>query len=481
MATPRGRGSQNKSRSTATTISKPLPPSLSIRPLLPRENQSSIQDAIQIIEAFVRDSCDSVRVQDAWKRVKSSVFKSASNTPKNDIYEVKEQIKELTSVVRSLARPSTPLPTSYAAIAKTGLFSSTEARIPVRLHREITIRPGQESTEQKARSGADIVRDATTSIGAPGVVIAARRLNSGDVVISFDSAKSKEHWETRPELRAIFGAEANTLKKGHLVLVHRVRTAELSKLDLPALGQTIIEQNPKWNGHINIVRLAWTAKTRRVRPEFGTLLVSVATPTQANLMIRDGVLLNGEYYNCEVFSENCQVTRCFKCQLYHRTNARFCRNEARCGFCAGTHETKDCLAKDQKGMMACRPCGKVGHCSWSKDCPSWAREAQRAKDAYLVRPLRYQEHTTAQKSASTFTFASSEAATTSTTPTSSSGSIQEPDFQIVRPRKRGRPSNLEVAARTNQAISSLFQATPNALLPAMSSSTIDSSCTTINE
>ena len=435
-----------------------------------RAKETTLERAIEIVEAYVLDNGGSSRVRDAWKQVQDATKKStrpnSNATDETGLSEVKTQIKELTEVVQNLASMG---PKSYATAAKTrtSAASTNEAKVPVRNGREVNVRPGKESLEQNARSGVDLVRDITQRIGAPGLVVAARRLPSGDVTVSFDSAESKSCWENRLELREAFGQDAAIQRRGHPILVHGVRTKDIDITDQALAARTVIQQNPKWNGLVDIARIAWPAKVKRLQSEIGSLVLSVASPQQANLVIQDGLLLGCEYHNCEVFSEECRVTRCFNCQLYHRTTAKHCRNQTRCGFCAGAHRTEDCLARasNRLNLQACRACGKSGHPAWAKECLSRRTEVSRARQAFLQRPRRYQDHLVDTSSSSLVSHSvpssgySSTPAFSFTTPTvfpPTPSSNDDGDFQVVRPRKRGRPSALEVAARTTHPITSSF-------------------------
>ena len=100
-----------------------------------------------------------------------------------------------------------------------------------------------------------------------------------------------------------------------------------------------------------------------------TVLVDVASPQQANFLIREGLILNYVHHEVELFHRDCQVTRCYRCQgLGHM--AQVCRHNACCGWCASgwcasqehTND-KECPRRVEKQRVRCANC-KRDHPAW---------------------------------------------------------------------------------------------------------------------
>ena len=117
-------------------------------------------------------------------------------------------------------------------------------------------------------------------------------------------------------------------------------------------------------------------------------------PEQANTLIEQGLLLDSELHDCEVFWGDCQLVQCFHCQSYKHT-AKHCRNAVRCGFCAAIgHASKDCANQGNPEMYRCAVCkGGKKHTSWARECPVRREQVAEAQKAYLTRPARFQVRT----------------------------------------------------------------------------------------
>jgi hypothetical protein len=428
--------------------------------------QSSIEDDIQTLQTFVRSLGTDAPVAGAARRIvqalraaQASKQPTSSQPPALSIEQIKHVVQtEANRTIKEIKAAAPSLPRSYADAARQPASASAvlEARVPLRAMREITIKPGGETPEQRLRTGQDIVREVSAAIGATNVVLAARRLPSGDVTLSFDTEQSRSTWENRLEIRQVFGDNTAVRTKGYAVLVHGLNMALLDTTDQQAAARTIITENPQWNGQVTIERMVWTARARKDPSRPGSLVLVLATPAQANLVVRDGVLFMNEYHRVDIYSEDCRVMRCFKCQRYHRTIGNRCRNEIRCGFCAGTHDTNDCIAKDAGKGAACVPCGRSGHPAWARDCPCRANEVRRARDAYVVRPTRYQEQ---ERSTPAFCPPPGSRRTcqfpSAGVPSTRFGSSADEEPLA---RKRGRPSTVEKAlARTAESIERHFR------------------------
>jgi len=118
--------------------------------------------------------------------------------------------------------------------------------------------------------------------------------------------------------------------------------------------------------------------------------VDIGSPEGANLLIREGIVIDGEIKEVELFDPQCLVTRCFNCQGYGHA-ARSCRANKKCGFCAaGGHSHENCPLKGQTTKQRCANCaGK--HMAGSQDCRAHQEEVSRARRALETKPKRFAE------------------------------------------------------------------------------------------
>jgi len=316
------------------------------------------------------------------------------------------------------------------------------------------IATGSETPGQKQRSGAELIRDVNTALSYE-VVVAARRLQSGDILLTFSSDTEKKRWEKDPKLTAAFGTNGKLRTREHTILAHGISVASIKVQDQAQAIKDIFTQNPALQGKVEIVRVGWSKKTVKYSKKFAPLHIGIKEPEQANLLLDNGIVLGSEYHDCELFFGDCQVTQCFNCQAYGHT-AKHCTNKVKCGFCATVgHKTAECSKKEDRTEHRCSLC-KGKHPSWSRDCRARKEQAEAARRAYLSRPTRFQVRTTGSPTFST-TFVSTPIEFSSQGSERSQG-IGEKRRKLDTP-SRGRPSasaSLVRASQGTQDIQSLF-------------------------
>ena len=77
-------------------------------------------------------------------------------------------------------------------------------------------------------------------------------------------------------------------------------------------------------------------------------------------MVRHGIVIYTMLYTAQVWSPRAQPKQCYNCSQWGHTQAS-CGKAARCGECAGAHQTRDCPRK----RVSCCNCGKE-HRSWQR-------------------------------------------------------------------------------------------------------------------
>jgi hypothetical protein len=230
--------------------------------------------------------------------------------------------------------------------------------------------------------------------------------------------------------------------------------------------EEIYKQNPKLQGRVEILRLAWRKSLLLSGRRVGPLHISVAEPEQANFLIESGLVWDCQLHDCEPFSGDCQVTQCYRCFSYGHV-AKACRNTPRCGYCSASgHSTDDCLGKQDPLRHRCVPC-MGAHPSWSQECVERSKQRAKARMTCNSRPTRFYEpqerpirpplgespiptsipsrpeglHSTPPATAGP--------ATTQGLPTTGPKQTQ---WQKVGPKKRGRPIGTTKAAKNARDI-----------------------------
>jgi hypothetical protein len=288
--------------------------------------------------------------------------------------------------------------------------------VPPRLNRELVIQTGDASLDKTGAQLIPLVNDSMPT----GKAIACRRLQSGDYVVTLDAAETKNHWETNTQWLHVFGAKARIARREFAILAHGIVINQIQTGDQPVAIQKIYDQNPGLKENVEILRVAWTKRTikkweQQGQPPNGkgSLLLSIASPKQANYTIDNGLIWGYQIHECEPYSGECQVTQCFKCYKYGHTQ-KMCKGVNRCGTCSQPgHKEEDCHVREDGSKWKCINCpeGKDNHSCWSKKCPIRQQKKAMAQKAYQERPYRFQDSTSpspvrTQSPTGSFTFTS---------------------------------------------------------------------------
>jgi hypothetical protein len=157
------------------------------------------------------------------------------------------------------------------------------------------------------------------------------------------------------------------------------------------LIQSIITSSKQINGlAINKVRWLHAASTHASRKEAGktrgTLIVSLPTQALQHEVIKKGLVINSELFEARLYDHGTEIRQCFKCHQWGHTQGA-CGAQARCGECAGTHQTRDC----PKERVSCTNCGRA-HRAWQKAA---CRTFQAFRETIQARKTALQAYTAA--------------------------------------------------------------------------------------
>ncbi|KAI0993832.1 hypothetical protein K3495_g14352, partial [Podosphaera aphanis] len=238
---------------------------------------------------------DTLRAKDNASQSQLSVYPELCRL----ITEQTERVIQKISTVTSSQSYATALRTSSATLHH-------EASVPPRATRELTIKPSAVSDSLKNATGADIVRETTKALGNPSAsVIAARKLPSEDIHLTFASAAKRNLYENDTRLRSLFGQDCSVRSKGLPIVAHGLPTAAIDLSDMPMATAYLKLQNPHWPSDIRILRMGWPSKVKLLGLQSGSLIITVASEDQANALIHHGLIIEGEIHTCEVYSEEC--------------------------------------------------------------------------------------------------------------------------------------------------------------------------------
>lgn len=337
-----------------------------------------IQDYEDLFHQEFTDVAGADKVFAAWEEIKRVVLMRVLDATVNQLATA----QQVTTRQDTLS--------TWADVARAGR-PVIEKQVPKRIDREITIARRECSPlDGEAAKPEKIVAAVNAKLGdgAKGTVVAARKLPSGDIVLTTDSADTKNQLVKETSWAAALGAQARVIRTRFTVMAKHVAKDAINFEDQKTAIAKIMEQNPRIHGVVEILRVGQYKRGVQTGTRAGTIIIDVASPRQANRLIHEGLLLQGMFHDVEVFHRDCLIIRCYQCQQFGHT-AKFCRSALRCGFCAGKGHSDDrCPVRSEGGPSRCVNCGGA-HPAWAGMCSSMQQSRERAVQAYNNRPTRF--------------------------------------------------------------------------------------------
>jgi hypothetical protein len=375
---------------------------------------------------------------------------ASSETLRDEIHELRGSIDALSKALPR-AQPGNK---TWAEVAATGghtggyrgrggtINETPRIVVPERRTREVIIKAPGQSEDLARRSSVEVVEATNRAMGGSDVV-AARRLPSGDTILTFEG-KATEHTENTAWVQAAFGASAQVKAREFTVIAKGLPTQRLRAIHDP---QQVIKEFQK--------RTAGITRCKVQLPKQGgrhtVVILHMNSVVAAQEVCRRGVVFEAQYFDVEPFYAATQIRRCYKCHKFGHI-ARYCQNQARCGCCAGVaHEggEANCPEKGEEGHKKCVNC-KRDHPAWDQRCPVAAKEVKRAREAYTYRPLQFD---VTQGTRFEEPVPAPVPIPAPALPRQISGSSQPPSS---RPTRRGRPTDLSKAARTTRSMATFL-------------------------
>lgn len=289
---------------------------------------------------------------------------------------------------------------SYAAVAASGTLAASvhnpqnAKHIPVQTQREITLDIRNPSTIETLRAmnprnlKAHVERaiqqsenEQITSIN----VMSSNQLKSGDLSIRTTGSSEAQTLRTQAEdwVHRV-GAGATVRSPTYGVLAHGIRTSTMDMDRFEEVRKNILNDNRPFIPRADIQYIGWLTRKTPTKSA-SSVIIEFATPEDANKIIDEGLVWQGELFQCGRYERQCRLKQCFNCQKYGHIGTQ-CKTTTACGYCAQEHSSRDCPSKNERTeSRKCAVChGK--HEAWSQQCPARKDELARAKAAYAARP-----------------------------------------------------------------------------------------------
>ncbi|KAJ6437601.1 zinc knuckle [Purpureocillium lavendulum] len=222
-------------------------------------------------------------------------------------------------------------------------------------------------------------------------VASSNQLKSGDLSIKTTTSADMEalrQFAEDWEQRIGNGATVRILTYG--VLAHGIRTSSMDMTHFDELRDELLQDNKPFIPNAEIKYIGWLTKSSSSKSS-SSVIVEFAKAEDANRIIDEGLIWQGEVFQCERYDRQCRLRQCFRCHKYGHIGTQ-CRATTACGYCAQDHPTRECPAKnDDMAPRKCAAC-RGEHEAWNSQCPTRKQELAKIKDAYKARPKYHPEN-----------------------------------------------------------------------------------------
>ena len=321
--------------------------------------------------------------------IAENVAKVVKREVEKALAEVREDMQKFWKEVQEQKKKENPAPAAAAArswaTVLAGEGDPPKKIIPGRLAREILVRGSTEPALAR-RSPQEIVQAVNKASERKGA-IAARKLPSGDVIITFQDAGTRDwHAKSGGWIGAAFGETAKEAKRTFAVLVKGMLKRDLKDVTEAVFGKEL--------GLTSVEKVKYRIPTTEGVTR-ATVLVALTSQEEAKKVCEEGAVWRAQMLNCEPYCPALQATQCYKCWGWGHTQ-RFCKKTAlcpRCGTAAhgegGRAGEAQCPTHGNTVPLRCTSCtGK--HPAWVRWCPEAVKARGAAREAYHFRPRTFE-------------------------------------------------------------------------------------------
>ena len=211
------------------------------------------------------------------------------------------------------------------------------------------------------------------------------KLRNGGLILQFETKEAAD-WFKQPNILASIlpriDSSAKLKSRAYQILIPRVPV--IFETDSKDSLRELEEQNGMKDGILLKARWIKPTYRRALGQRYAHLALSVSTPGEANIIIRDGIYICGaKMYPRKLKTEPKQ---CMKCRKWGHFAAECLEEKDACGNCGEDHHTKDCPDKDRRYCVSCK---NDTHASWDRNCPEFKRRVERMDENHPENALIY--------------------------------------------------------------------------------------------
>lgn len=211
------------------------------------------------------------------------------------------------------------------------------------------------------------------------------KLRNGGLILQFETKEIAE-WFKQPEILS------SILPKIDKTVMLKNRTFQILVPRVPVTFEPnnedslreLEEQNRMKDGILCKARWIKPTYRRALGQRYAHLALSVSSPGEANVIIRDGIYIcRAKVYPRKLKTEPKQ---CMKCRKWGHFAAECLEEKDTCGNCGEDHHTKDCLDMNRRYCVSCKD---DTHASWDRSCPEFRRRVEKMDENHPENALMY--------------------------------------------------------------------------------------------
>ena len=308
-------------------------------------------------------------VESSWLNTLSQLatrVEDASRTRPTCEKGVEGRLKAIEESLKALTAPNKGQTPSWAAVAagSTRPASYPPAPPPTRHNVRISM------PQAKGLGNREILEEVRKTIPEAAAI---RTLQSGDIDVTVPTEAAKERAQSLSP-----SGDLKVHKHDYLIELPGVplttRVVHGRQADNGGLATSICEASKQLSPGLRITRIFWlyndkqVTRMREAGKQRGSLIIGVSSEEMRRTAIKGGIVIDAQLFEARFFETAFRKTQCYKCQQWGHTQAA-CVKPARCGNCAGPHNTRDCPGE----RISCANCGD-GHKTWNLDrCRAYQR------------------------------------------------------------------------------------------------------------
>jgi hypothetical protein len=348
----------------------------------------------QQIAALSQQTNQAVKEAAETRRTATILLQETNDIAKemNDItkatYDTAKAIQSIPSPKASyasvLTSNITPLSKPMTISTQTSSFIQAQREIIVKITDPSTIDSLRAKSPRNLQNHVDRAIEQSQNKHIERIRVAsANQLKSGDLSIKTSNRNEAE------ALKQFANDWINRIGRGtsirlptYGILAHGIRTSSMDMAKFDEIKAELLHDNRPFIPNADIKYIGWLSRAALTKSA-STIIVEFTTPEDANKIIDEGLIWQGEAFRCERYDRQCRLKQCYKCQKYGHIGTQ-CKATA-CGYCAEPHSSKDCPTKaDKSAIRKCAVC-KGAHEAWNNRCPVRKAELSKVKAAYDIR------------------------------------------------------------------------------------------------